>query len=139
MQETNTWDQKLKAGLQGEEIARVYLESLGHKVAMGYETYDKPLDQLRSMDFLVNGKPVEVKLDILASKTGNICIEHRSLETHTAPYYIWIVPQFYKTTKSKLQHLVDSHPDKTKIGDDKRDGTLIKIDSDWFRENFTRL
>ncbi len=143
--EGNTFNQKLKAGLQGEEIARVYLESLGHKVSFHVELPHNPalkpeaLHILREADFHVNGKPVEVKLDILSAKTGNICIEHQSLKTHTAPYYIWEVVTFYKTTRRKLEHLVASHPDKVSAGDDGRAATLVKIDSEWFRENFIRL
>lgn len=132
----NTFDQKLKAGLQGEEIARIYLESLGHDVALNPGT---ELDSQRRGDLVVNGKWVETKLDILASRTGNICIEHQSLKTHTAPYYIWCIPTFYKTTKVKLEHLVSVFPDRVKIGDDKRDGTLVPIDSSFFKETFIRL
>jgi hypothetical protein len=133
----DTFTQKLKAGLQGEEIARVYLESLGHKV----EDHKGPFDlrELRLSDFLVNGAHTEVKLDILSAKTGNIVIEHQSLITHTAPYYIYILPTFYKTTKDKLQLLVDTWPDKVSMGDDGRQGTKVKIDSETFRQNFTRL
>lgn len=131
----DTFTQKLKAGLQGEEIARVYLESLGHKV--GHVANDQGF--CRAQDIVVNGKPVEVKLDILAAKTGNICIEHRSLETHTAPYYLYILPTFYKTTQKNLQHLVDTFPDVVEIGDDKRRGTLVPINSSFFKEAFTKL
>lgn len=133
----DTFETKFKAGNQGEEIARVYLESLGHVVILGNQARDGVLRP--ESDLLVNGKPVEVKLDILSAKTGNIVIEHQSLKTHTAPFYIYVLPTFYKTTKAKLEHLVASHPDKVKIGDDQRDGTLIKIDSEWFREHFVRL
>jgi hypothetical protein len=130
----NTFDSKLKAGLQGEEIARVYLESLGHIVS---NAGGISLDSLRASDLLVNGTPTEVKLDILASKTGNICIEHRSLETHTAPYYVWIVPTFYRIKKEDLEWLV-ANPDfrVTEIGDDKRAGTLVPLNHPQFNKYF---
>ncbi len=117
------------------------MEYLGHKVA-DIEITDYGIPNLavkRSRDLTVNGYPVEVKLDILAAKTGNICIEHRSLQTHTAPYYIWVVPSFYKVTKKQLEQLVREVPDVVEIGDDRRKGTLVKIDSQWFKQNFIRL
>lgn len=134
----DTFTQKLKAGLQGEEIARVYLESLGHLVE-DYWLPGETLETRRSKDLFVNKVAVEVKLDIKAAKTGNICIEHQSLLTHQAPYYIYIIPTFYKITKKELQFLVDTWPDKKEIGDDKRMGTIVPIDSETFRENFIRF
>lgn len=136
----NTWDQKLKAGIQGEEIAKVYLESLGHTVDLYIPDHQATaLGLLRAMDLRVNGTPTEVKLDIMSAKTGNIVIEHQSLKTHTAPWYVWIVPTFYRISQKDLQFLVDTWPDKVKMGDDLRDGTKIPINSETFREHFSPI
>ena len=125
----DTFTQKLKAGLQGEEIARVYLESLGKKVEAlpGFN---------RGGDLLVNGHPVEVKTDIRAFDTGNVCIEHRSLETHTAKFYIWVVPHIYKVTADSLQFIQDTWPDKLPGGDDARSTTLLPYMGSLFQEHF---
>lgn len=133
----DTFQQKLVAGLQGEEIARVYLESLGHKVEDNLTP--TTIYNLRTKDLIVNGSPVEVKLDILSAKTGNIVIEHQSLKTHTAPFYIYVLPTFYKATKSGLEYLTEVFPDKVQMGDDGRTGTRVPIKSSFFEEVFTRL
>lgn len=147
MDTPNTFEQKLKAGLQAERLVLTYLESLGHTVFLNdsldrsylQTTNPSLLAQLRQGDMLVNGVPVEIKLDILSAKTGNVVIEHQSLRTHTAPYYIYVLPTFYKTTKQKLEYLVDTFPDKKPIGDDGRIGTVVPINSSFFRETFTKL
>ena len=93
----------------------------------------------RSHDLLVNGKAVEIKTDIYSAKSGQLILEHQSLKTHTAPTILFVLPSFYWITRKNAQFIVDTWPDKLKIGDDLRDGTPVKLDSSNFKDYFKKL
>lgn len=128
----DTFNQKLAAGLQGEEIVAAYLQNvLGYKVeqSQGFN---------RDYDLLVNGKPVEVTTDIWFGASGRVCLEHRKLETHTAPTWIWLIPSFYWTKTEDLKKLYELLPEMP-VGDDGRPGVMVKRNSPEFNEYFHPL
>lgn len=134
--EQTKFEKDVAAGTAGEILAADYLKWLGKDVAINPGT---TLESRRRGDLIVNGVWVEVKTDFKACKTSNIVIEHQSLHTHTAPHYLYVIPYVYRISRENLQHLVDTWPDVVEIGDDKRAGTLIPLNSETFKQYFTRI
>ena len=128
----DTFSEKLTLGQCGELLTKYYFESvLGKKVTLtpGFD---------RSGDLIIANYPVEVKTDIKATNSGNIAIEVRSLDTHTALHYVWVVPTFYGVTRKGLEEIISVWP-KTPMGDDGRDGVLLPLDSPEFKRLFKIL
>lgn len=88
---------------------------------------------------LVNGKPVEIKTDVHAWNTGNVCIEHRSLETHTAPVLLTLVPTWYWSRPQDLKALIKYWPDVVPCGDDGRPGTLLRMNTETFNQHYRKV
>lgn len=126
----DTFDEKLDVGLAGEKITFDYLTRVLGRDVKQSQGFD------RAKDLLVAGIPVEVKMDLMAFKTGQVCIEHRSLETHTAPYVLYMVPHFYWADRNTLKELVAWYPNQKNGGDDGRKQTFLEFDSPTFPKVF---
>jgi hypothetical protein len=129
----NTFDHKLNIGLAGETLTRYYLEKVLKKKVEQSQGFD------RAKDMLVSGVPVEVKTHPTAASSGNLCLEHRSYETHTAGITIHLVPTFYWAWREKERQFISYWPDQVGGGDDGRKQTLVKIGTETFAEIFRRL
>jgi len=130
----DTFKEKLEIGVDiGEKLAAYYISDVLNKEVTLNSGFS------REYDLLVNGKPVEVKLDVKSADTGQLILEHLSLLTHTAPTILFVLPSFYWISRKDAQFIVDTWPDKLKVGDDRRDGTPVKFTSQNFKQYFKCL
>jgi hypothetical protein len=127
-------------------LAKARLESKGHKVTFNEA---KSLAGRRDGDLLVHMKtvwPTEVKTHLSAPDTGNLCFEHQSQRTHTAPLYLHVIPIVIGISAANQQHIIDSWPDRRPGGDDGRMQTIFPLPFDiiWkkddpYASNFKRI
>lgn len=67
-------------------------------------------------------------------------VERISLDSHTAPFLIYVLPQFYVAKRSDLIAWYGKVQEPAwKIGDDKREGQPLIISSPMFSEIFKKV
>lgn len=71
-------------GLEGQNFVKRLLESWGQKVEEAPDAY------FPDWDLSVNGKTLEIKTDLKAHLTGNICIEPEALEHSKADILAYV-------------------------------------------------
>lgn len=83
----------LERGHEAEELAKSKYRSLGCTVPVTTDA-DASLSQKRAWDFAVTYPlqfNVEVKRDMMAQQTGNVCIEHRAVAHSQATYFVYAI------------------------------------------------
>ena len=79
----NMFERDLERGKRGEKIVKKYLELKGCVVE---DVSDNPEYQGKDIDFLVNGKTVELKTDYIIHKSNNLFLETRYYYTKDTPH-----------------------------------------------------
>jgi hypothetical protein len=98
----------------------------------------------KEYDFIVDGVKVEVKSDIIASRTGNLAIEYKcrgkrsGIKTTEAEFYMYFInhdlfDEVYKIPVKKLKKLCKKYGRKTGGGDDNA-SKMYLLDKDYLKE-----